>query len=141
MVLLGAVCWVLFTIASNRYRHWSTLRLTALTMTAGAIGNTILVAALVAIGLLTHPTLSEWYQVRWEMLFLSIVGVLGAMFGWNIGARRVGALNAMLFINLIPVVTFTIRYWQGYRFERIELVGAGMVIVALLVQNTYMRLR
>jgi len=37
----------------------------------------------------------------------------------------------MLLINLIPVVTFMVRYWQGYRFERIELIGAGMVIVAL----------
>ncbi len=141
MVLLGAVCWVLFTIASSRYRHWSSLRFTALTMTAGAVANTVLVLVLVFLGFYVHPTLGEWYQVRWEMLFLALVGVLGAMFGWNIGARLMGPLNAMLFINLIPVVTFTIRYWQGYRFERIELVGAAMVICSLLVQNAYLRYR
>ena len=139
MVLCGAVCWVMFTISCSRYHHWTSLRLTALTMAAGALANTLLVVALVTLGLLTNPSLTEWYQVRWEMLFLAIIGVLGAMFGWNIGARRVGPLNAMLFINLIPVVTFMVRYWQGYRFEQIELVGAGMVIAALLVQNSYMR--
>jgi len=141
MVLMGAFGWVMFTIASTRYRHWSSLRFTALTMTAGTLANTLLVIILVAIGLYSHPSLDEWYQVRWEMLFLALIGVLGAMYGWNAGARRVGPLNAMLFINLIPVVTFIVRYWQGYRFENIELIGAGMVIVALLVQNVHLRLR
>ena len=139
MVLAGALCFVVYTIASARFRHWSSLRLTTLSMLGGATANTLLVVVLVGAGLLTHPSAADWLAVKWELLFLAFVGVLAAMFTWNIGARRIGALNAMLFINLIPVVTFMIRYWQGYRFETAELIGAAMVITALSTQNIVMR--
>ncbi len=139
MVLAGALCFVVYTIACARFRHWSSLRLTTLALMSGATANTLLVMALVSAGLLSHPAASEWLEVKWELLFLAFAGVLGAMFTWNIGARRIGALNAMLFINLIPVVTFIIRYMQGYRFETVELVGAAMVIAALSTQNLFMR--
>ena len=45
----------------------------------------------------------------------------------------------MLFMNLVPVVTFLVRYLQGERFSIIEYVGAAMVIVALTLQNLLMR--
>lgn len=141
MVLTGAVCFVVYTIACARFKHWTSLKLTTLSMVGGAAANTLLVVVLVTAGVLVNPSVGDWLQVRWELLFLAIVGVLGAMFTWNIGARRVGALNAMLFMNLIPVVTFTVRYWQGYRFETIELVGAAMVIAALTTQNLVMRVQ
>lgn len=141
MILVGALCFVVYTIACAQFRHWSSLKLTTLSMVGGATANTLLVIALVSAGLFTHPSTSEWFQVKWELLFLAFVGVLGAMFTWNIGARRIGALNAMLFMNLIPVVTFMIRYMLGYRFETIELVGAAMVLIALTTQNLFMRLQ
>jgi len=141
MILTGALCFVVYTIYCARYRHWTSLRLTTHCILWGAIANTGLVVLLVAAGVFANPTPEEWYQVRWELLFLAIVGVLGAMFTWNIGVKRVGALNAMLFMNLIPIVTFMVRHWQGYRFELIELAGAAMVITALTTQNLYMRNR
>jgi len=50
-----------------------------------------------------------------------------------------GALNAMLLGNLVPVVTFGIRILQGYRFDTIELAGAALVVVALIANNLYLR--
>lgn len=141
MILLGALCFVAYTITTARYQHLSNLRLTTWSMCGGAIANTLLVFILVALGLITHPELAAWFSIKWELLFLAIVGVLGAMLTWNLGSKKVGALNAMLFINLIPIVTFSIRYWQGYRFEVVELAGAAMVIGALSVQNITMRLQ
>jgi len=141
MVLAGALCFVIYTLACTRYQHWSSLRLTTLCMISGSVANTALVVCLLSMGLLTRLALADWLQVRWELLFLALIGVLCAMFTWIIGARRVGPLNAMLFINLIPVVTFLIRYWQGYRFETVELIGAAMVIAALCTQNIFMRLQ
>ena len=140
MILTGALCFVMYTVLCARFRHWTSLRLTTHCMFWGAIANTILVVVLVTAGVLANPTLGEWNQVRWELLFLAFFGVLGAMFTWNIGAKRVGALNAMLFMNLVPIVTFIVRYWQGVRFEVIELIGAAMVIAALTTQNMVMRL-
>jgi len=141
MVLIGALSFVLYTLACTRFQHWTSLRLTTLSMLSGALANTVLVGVLVAVGLLAQPSVGDWLQVKWELLFLAIVGVLCAMFTWVIGARRVGPLNAMLSINLIPIVTFLVRYWQGYRFENLELIGAAMVIAALTTQNLFMRVQ
>jgi drug/metabolite transporter (DMT)-like permease len=141
MILFGALCFVVYTISTARYRHLSNLRLTAWCMCGGAAANTLLVVILVSIGLITHPSMEAWLSMKWELMFLAIVGVLGAMLTWNLGSKKIGALNAMLFINLIPIVTFSIRYWQGYRFEAIELAGAAMVIGALSVQNISMRMQ
>ncbi|MFK8077679.1 MAG: DMT family transporter [Granulosicoccus sp.] len=141
MILLGALCFVVYTITTARFQHLSNLRLTTWSMCGGALANMLLVLILVALGLISNPDLTAWLSIKWELLFLTIVGVLGAMLTWNLGSKKVGALNAILFINLIPIVTFSIRYWQGYRFEVIELVGAAMVIGALSVQNVVMRLQ
>jgi drug/metabolite transporter (DMT)-like permease len=58
---------------------------------------------------------------------------------WNAGNRRIGALNAMLMLNLMPVIVFAIRFAQGQRFEAAELAGAGLVIGALIANNLYLR--
>ncbi len=139
MILSGAFCWVVYSIICGKYPDWSNLRLTAWTMTTGTIGNFLLVVILVAAGLLAVPTPADWYQVRYELIFLAFVGVLVAMYGWNSGSRMIGAINAMLFVNLIPVVTFGVRFLQGHRFEWIELAGALLVILALLTQNLALR--
>lgn len=141
MAVIGAICWVIYTIAIGRFKHWSSLRVTTVSMVSGAAANTLLAFILVALGFLQRPSISDWYIVRYEMAFLAFIGVLIAMTCWNIGTRKLGPLNAMLFINLIPIVTFMVRYYQGYRFTWVELLGVGMVITALLTQNMVMRYR
>ena len=63
------------------------------------------------------------------------------MFLWNAGNRRIGPLNTILLLNLMPVITFAIRYTQGARFAASELIGAGMVVGALVANNLYERNR
>ncbi len=139
MVLTGSLCWVLYTFACGRYKHWSNLRLTTWSMMSGALANTLVVVVLISIGLISHPSPDDWYQARYEILFLTYIGVVVGMFAWTAGSRLVGPINAMLFTNLIPVITFFIRYVQGYRFSFLELAGALMVISALVLQNLVLR--
>ena len=141
MVLAGALCWVLYTIACGRLAHWSNLRLTTWSMVSGLAGNILVMVVLVGLGLLAHPSTDDWFQARYELTFLTYIGVLLGMFAWTLGSRRIGALNAMLFTNLIPVATFFVRYVQGYRFSVLELSGALMVICALILQNLVLRRR
>ena len=61
------------------------------------------------------------------------------MICWNAGNKRVGALNAMLMLNLVPVVVFAIGFAQGQRFLPVELAGAALVIGALAANNLYLR--
>ncbi len=140
-IFLGALCWVYYTITGDRFSDWSVLRFTALTMLPGAVGHIVVITTLTAIGVIHTPALDQWLAVGPQIVFLSLLGVLVAMLMWNGGTKRIGALNAMLFINLIPIITFAVRYWQGARFTWLEIGGAGAVVVALIANNLALRLR
>jgi drug/metabolite transporter (DMT)-like permease len=139
LVLVGAACWVVYTMGTERFRGWSTLKLTVLTLIPGSIGLVVATAVLVALGVARVPGWREVASVGAELAFLAFGGVALAMLCWNAGNRRIGALNSMLMLNLVPIVVFAIEFAQGQRFEPIELVGAGLVIGALAANNLYLR--
>lgn len=140
-IFLGALCWVYYTITGDRFNDWSVLRFTALTMLPGALGHVAVITTLTAAGIIATPALDQWLAAGPQIVFLSLLGVLVAMLMWNSGTKRIGALNAMLFINLIPVITFGVRYWQGVRFTWLEIGGAAAVVLALIANNLALRLR
>jgi drug/metabolite transporter (DMT)-like permease len=139
LVLVGAACWVVYTMGTERLRGWSTLKLTLLTLIPGSIGLVVATAVLASLGVARVPTGGELRSVAGELAFLALGGVLASMILWNAGNRRIGALNAMLMLNLMPVIVFAIRFAQGQRFEAVELAGAGLVIGALIANNLYLR--
>lgn len=140
-IFLGALCWIIYTISGEKFRNWSVLRFTALTMLPGTLGHIVVVVAFTSFGVITTPTIGQWMAASWQVVFLAVFGVLAAMLMWNAGTKRIGALNAVLFINLIPVLTFAVRYWQGARFTWLELFGAALVVAALVANNLAMRSR
>jgi len=139
LVLAGAACWVVYTMGTESFRGWSSLKFTLLTLIPGSIGLVVTTALLVRLGPARVPGWAALGSVGPELAFLAFGGVLVSMICWNAGTRRIGVLNAMLMLNLMPVVVFAIRFAQGQRFEAIELVGAGLVIGALAANNLYLR--
>jgi drug/metabolite transporter (DMT)-like permease len=139
LVLAGAACWVVYTMGTESFRGWSSLKFTLLTLIPGSIGLVVTTALLVRLGPARVPGWAALGSVGPELAFLALGGVLVSMICWNAGTRRIGVLNAMLMLNLVPVVVFAIRFAQGQRFEAIELVGAGLVIGALAANNLYLR--
>ncbi|MCL4801113.1 MAG: DMT family transporter [Burkholderiales bacterium] len=139
MVLAGALCWVVYTMGTERFGGWSALKLTVLTLIPGTIGLWLGTAVLVWLGVARTPTWDAVRGVSGELAFLSFVGVAAAMIAWNAGNKRIGALNAMLLINLLPVVTFAVGFAQGARFTPVELAGGAVVIGALVANNVYLR--
>jgi drug/metabolite transporter (DMT)-like permease len=139
LVLVGAGCWVVYTMGTERFRGWSALKLTVLTLIPGSIGLAVATAILVQIGIARVPTAADLGSVVPQLAFLALAGVLAAMILWNAGSRRIGSLNAMLMLNLMPVIVFAIGFAQGQRFRPVELLGAGLVIGALIANNLYLR--
>jgi drug/metabolite transporter (DMT)-like permease len=139
LVLAGALCWVVYTMGTEKFRGWSALKLTVLTLIPGSIGLVLATVALASLGVATVPTWSDVRAVGPELTFLAVVGVAASFICWNAGSRRIGTLNTMLMMNLIPVVTFTIGFLQGRRFVAAELAGAVIVIGALAANNLYLR--
>lgn len=139
IIFVSALCWVVYTMGLGRLTGWSVWRVTVLTMLPGGLATSAVTASLVVLGIIHTPSLAAVHSVAWQMIYLTFVGVLLAMLAWNTAIQRIGGLNATLFINCMPVVTFAYRAVQGHHFETIELVGAGLVVSALIANNLYLR--
>ena len=139
LVLLGAVCWVAYSMAGGRFTGWSSLRMTTLTCIPGGIGLLTANAIAVATGFVPMPSLEAIGQVWWQVTYFALGSVVLGVLGFNAGVKHLGALNAMLMVNLVPVGVFAIEAALGRRYETIELAGAAVVIGALVANNLYLR--
>lgn len=139
LVLLGAICWVVYSLAGGRFTGWSPLRMTTLTCIPGGIG--LLVANVVAVsaGFVHVPSIEAIAQLWWQVLYFAACSVVLGVLGFNAGVKHLGALNAMLMINLVPVGVFAIEAALGRRYEAVELAGAALVIGALVANNLHLR--
>lgn len=141
IVLGGAICWVIYTMGSERLAGWSAWRVTVLTLIPGVVANFLLTEVLVQAGVISVPGTAAVLSVGWELAYLSLFGVLIGMLAWNFGTQRIGSLNSMLLINFMPVATFAVRAWQGHRFEAVEIAGAALVVAALAANNIFLRVQ
>jgi drug/metabolite transporter (DMT)-like permease len=140
-VLLGTTCWVAYTMSTENFRGWSALRFTTLTLIPGTLAIFAVLPFVVAAGVARVPGVAELISVGWQLTYLAFAGVVLAMVCWNAGTQRVGALNAMLLLNFVPVVTFAVRFTEGERYVAAEMAGVAMVIGALAANNAYLRWR
>ena len=139
LIFLGAMSWIVYTIGAVSFPGWSALRFTTLTALPGALGIFVITGIATMAGYVSVPTATTVVSISWELAYLALLTVVLAVLFWNMAIGYLGALNTMLLGNLVPVVTFAIRILQGHRFEAIELAGAGLVVVALIANNLYLR--
>jgi drug/metabolite transporter (DMT)-like permease len=139
LVFLGAVAWVIYTLAGGHFSGWSPLRMTVLTCIPGTAGLIAVNAFVVAAGYATLPTLEAVLSVKWQIGYFVIFTVVLGVLGFNNGVKHLGALNAMLMLNLIPVIVFAIEAALGRSFSAVEIAGAALVVGALAANNLYLR--
>jgi drug/metabolite transporter (DMT)-like permease len=139
LIFLGAVSWVTYTLSASRFSGWSPLRFTVLTCIPGGIGLIVANGVALAIGAAAVPSLETLFTARWQILYFSVGTVVLGVLGFNAAARRLGPLNTMLMLNLIPIGVFGIEAALGRSFAAIELAGAAVVIGALVANNLYLR--
>jgi drug/metabolite transporter (DMT)-like permease len=139
LVFLGAVSWVVYTMAGWHFSGWSPLRMTVLTAIPGAIGLVAINAAAIGLGYVELPSLEAVWSVKGQLAYFVVFTVVLGVLGFNNGVKYLGALNTMLMLNLVPVIVFAIEAWLGRSYVAIELAGAGVVIGALVANNLYLR--
>jgi len=139
LVFLGAVSWVTYTMAGGHFPGWSPLRMTVLTCIPGTVGLIAINAFTIGMGYSVLPTLDQMLSVKWQLAYFVVFTVVLGVLGFNNGVKYLGALNAMLMLNLIPIIVFAIEAWLGRSFAAVELVGAALVIGALVANNLYQR--
>ena len=139
LVLVAAICWLVYTLAAARFSDWSPLRFTALSCGAGTVSILLLSAVAVWIGHAHVPSVQQVESQLWPMVFLILMTSVVAVLLWNVGVKNLGALNATLMGNFIPVVVFLIGIAMGQEIAPAEFIGAGMVLAALIANNLYVR--
>jgi len=139
LILIGAVAWVLYTRSAPRFRGWSSLRFTTLTTLAGTVSVLIITGILTVLGVAHVPQLALLPDLAGHIVYIVGLATIVAVLFWNQGIRVVGPINGVLFINLVPVSAFVIGIAVGNKLYLSELVGATLILVALVVNNLFVR--
>jgi drug/metabolite transporter (DMT)-like permease len=76
-----------------------------------------------------------------HLVFMIVFPGVIALLGWNIGVSILSPINALLFINFVPVTTLLVSVFQGYDVTVFDLVGTVLIILSLLSNNLFVRLQ
>jgi drug/metabolite transporter (DMT)-like permease len=135
LFFLGVASFVVYTLGARRFADFSPLRYTTLSA-AGGTASILLVTEIVTLAGAEHPpTLGDIGADAWQVAYVVLIGAVLAVLAFNEGVRRLGAPNASLFGNLIPVVTLAIAVGQGYRPAGLEYAGMALTLAALAGAN------
>lgn len=135
LILLGALCWVIYTTGGADFKTWSILRFSTLTAIYGVGSVSIILFIATKLGWLDFPTWMQVKTVGWALVYMITLAGVIAVFAWNLGNRLVGPLNGILFMNLVPVTSFVITIMRGYQITSFELLGCLLTIGALVANN------
>jgi drug/metabolite transporter (DMT)-like permease len=135
LVLAGTASFVVYTLGARRFTDYSALRYTALSASLGTITVLAVTEIATIAGLYGAPSLADITAIWWQLLYVILIGALAAVLCWNEGVRRLGAPNAALFMNLVPIVAFVIAIVRGYQPDAAELGGAAVTVAALIGAN------
>ncbi|MDI3306440.1 MAG: DMT family transporter [Acetobacteraceae bacterium] len=135
LVLLGATCWVIYTLGAAEFRGWSGLRYTALTCAFGTLSIAAAELVVLITGIAALPAPTALVQAAPAFGYLVLAASVVAVLGWNAGMRAVGPARGVLFINLVPVIAFIIAVAGGRMPARAEIAGVALVIAALVLNS------
>ena len=135
LILLGATCWVFYTLGAAEFRAWSALRYTTLTCALGVSSLAVLECIAVKAGVVALPTPTKLIGAAPDLAYLVLVAsVMGLLF-WNAGMQAVGPARGVLFINLVPVTAFAIAVLGGRVPGGAEIAGVALVISGLVLNS------
>lgn len=139
LILLGALCWVIYTFNAPHFRNWSALKYTTMTTWLGLTTIVGLNLLLFALHVVPVPSASALRSIAPHLLYMGPVAGFLAILFWNMGNRILGPLNGVLFMDVLPVTTFVVSSVTGVVPGRIQIAGACMTGVALIVNDVYLR--
>ncbi|WP_261845110.1 DMT family transporter [Aliamphritea ceti] len=141
MIILGVTCWVIFSMGITQVPGWGASRYTAMSCCAGLL--TIIAINLIAgwRGAAYLPSPGDIRMVSFEISYLILAAGVLAVSCWASGVARMGAINSLLFMNMIPVSAFIIAFFQGKQIAPMELYGMLLVVCALIANNLLPRIR
>ncbi|MGL5861965.1 MAG: DMT family transporter [Phycicoccus sp.] len=141
MIVLGALCWVVYTVGAVFFPTWSPVRYTTVTTGLGLLSAVGITAALLVTGLVTVPGPADVYAVAPELAYMSLVAGFVGVLAWNYGNKMLTPLNGVLFMDVVPVTAFVVSTVTGVVPAPMQVVGAAVTAAALVLNNMYLRHR
>ncbi len=137
LVFLASLFWTTYTLGGQQFPGWSPVRYTALSCSLGWVAIVAVLAVSSLAGHSRPPQAQQLIEVWPQLAFIVFcVSIFGILF-WNMAVAKIGPLSAGLFANFAPVITYLIALIQGRRPAMLELLGAAIVLIALVAFNRH----
>lgn len=132
----GTVGWVFYTRGQATLPQLSVLEYTAFTALMAVPAMVLFALVATALGWSHVPTLAGLAHAAPAMAYTVLFATVFASLAFNKGVRQLGAAQGIVFINLVPVSALIMSAARGVTPGATEIVGALMVVAALLLQAT-----
>lgn len=141
LIILGALCWVIYTVGAAFFPKWSPYKYTAMTTMFGLSSVFTLNAVFFLTAVVPVPSAGDFIFVIPHVAYMALVaGVIGVL-SWNFGNKILTPLNGVLFMDVVPITAFVVSSFQGVDPTGIQIVGACITGAALIFNNLYLRRR
>ncbi len=143
LIFIAVIGWVVYTMGGSKFgaEGWSALRFSTLSCLLGTSTATLITIAITFSGYVTVPTVETVITVSPHLAFMIIFPGFIALLGWNVGVSILSPLNALLFINFVPVTTLVISFFMGSSLTAYDYIGTAFIVFSLIANNVFVRLQ
>ncbi|WP_200894420.1 MULTISPECIES: DMT family transporter [Bradyrhizobium] len=141
LIVLGMIFWLIYTFSAARFASWSALKYTTMTMSLGLTTIVAINAILALTQVIALPAAADLLFIIPHLLYMSLVASVAGVLCWNLGNKILTPLNGVLFMDVVPITAFTVSAIIGVVPTRVQIAGACITGVALILNNLYLRLR
>lgn len=141
LIILGALCWVIYTVGPTFFPKWSAYRYTAVTTLLGVPSVLAINAALYVSGVVPVPSAADFRFIAPHVAYMSMIAGFVGVLCWNLGNRILTPLNGTLFMDVVPITAFLLSTTQGVVPVGAQITGACITGTALIFNNIFMRQR
>lgn len=133
MIFLGMLCWSLYTYLTQGVSRWMPMIPYTL---VGMLSGLSVITLVTMFSAEIHPlqeSLLISRGVLGDLLFIGVFGTVGGYLLWISGVKQLGAANASLFFNFVPVFAALTAFAYGQTVTSLQLLGVAIVIAGLLL--------
>ncbi|CAE6822524.1 MULTISPECIES: DMT family transporter [Paraburkholderia] len=141
LIVLGALCWVIYTFSAMFFPKWSAFKYTTVTTWLGLTTIVAVNLILFALHTIPVPRSADLVAVAPHLLYMGIIAGFGGILCWNLGNKILTPLNGVLFMDVVPITTFIVSSIEGVIPTNMQIVGACLTGAALIFNNAYLRAR
>ncbi|TAK71823.1 MAG: DMT family transporter [Gammaproteobacteria bacterium] len=138
-MILGALCWVIYTIGATYFSKWSPIKYTTMSILFGLPTIFSITTGLIVTHIITLPSTNTLISISPELIYMALIAGFVGVLCWNQGNRIITPLNGVLFMDVVPITAFIISTMEGVVPVGGQILGIMFTVTALILNNLYQR--